>query len=251
MSRMDGRQAKRRRCLGRDQTCEIRTRRDVPESSPSKAVPGRPRRRLPNLSTAIPMHKQKKQKASFWRRFYARWIQGYSPLLLAVMAWYLLGVVSIGTSKYLLMKPTRHVGHVPPLYLTLQQLFLGSNFLRFMLRVRAFGSTGMQPFPSHSVANTSHRARKPKRSFWRSHRTDLIMAGLYFALGFLATNYSFHRSSAAFVETIKAAEPITSAAVAVMWGIETLGPPEISSLAGIVTGVALSTWGNAGESNNR
>jgi drug/metabolite transporter (DMT)-like permease len=47
------------------------------------------------------------------------------------------------------------------------------------------------------------------------------------------------------VETVKAAEPITSAAVAVGWGIETLGSREVASLLAIVSGVLLSTWGNA------
>ena len=84
-----------------------------------------------------------------------------------------------------------------------------------------------------------------RSSFWKSHRTDLIMAGVYFALGFLTTNVSFQRSAAAYVETIKAAEPITSASVAVLWGIETLSPPEVTSLAAIVTGVLLSTLGNS------
>jgi drug/metabolite transporter (DMT)-like permease len=71
------------------------------------------------------------------------------------------------------------------------------------------------------------------------------LTALYFTFGFLATNYSFERSSASFVETVKAAEPITSAAVAVGWGIETLGSREVASLLAIVSGVLLSTWGNA------
>lgn len=78
------------------------------------------------------------------------------------------------------------------------------------------------------------------------------MAGIYFAMGFLTTNLSFQRSAAAYVETIKAAEPITSAGIAVLWGIETLSPPEVTSLAAIVSGVLLSTLGNArGETPGR
>lgn len=68
---------------------------------------------------------------------------------------------------------------------------------------------------------------------------------MYFSLGFLTTNLSFQRSAASYVETIKAAEPITSAIVAVLWGIETLSSQEVSSLAAIVTGVLLSTVGNS------
>lgn len=133
-------------------------------SSPSKPIPGRPRRKP---LAALPTPKKKK-KSSFWRRFQARWIDGYSQIILAVMLWYLLGVVSIGTSKLLLMDPGHyhgHVGNVPPLYLTLQQLFLGSNLLRYLLRIRAFGSTGMQPFPSKPQPTTSHRSRKSKQRY--------------------------------------------------------------------------------------
>lgn len=46
------------------------------------------------------------------------------------------------------------------------------------------------------------------------------------------------------METVKAAEPITSAATAVAWGIETISYPEALSLATIVLGVLLSTLGN-------
>jgi drug/metabolite transporter (DMT)-like permease len=217
-----------------------------PEDASSKAIPGRARRRVP----LPPTPSKKKEQATFWHRFYARWIQGYSPLLVAVLLWYLLGVVSIGTSKLLLSKPSHHhdhVGNVPPLYLTLQQLFLGSNLLRFLLWIGAFGSTGLQPFPSPFVSSTtSHRSRQSKpRSFWKSHQAQLILAALYFTFGFLATNYCFERSSASFVETIKSAEPITSAVVAVGWGIETLGSREVTSLLVVVSGVLLSTWGNA------
>jgi drug/metabolite transporter (DMT)-like permease len=128
-------------------------------------------------------------------------------------------------------------------------LFLGSTLLRFLLRIRAFGSVGLQPFPPllRPTSTMSHRSRQHStpRSFWKSHQSHLILAALYFTFGFLATNYCFERSSASFVETIKAAEPLTSAAVAVAWGIETLGSREVTSLLAIVSGVLLSTWGNA------
>jgi drug/metabolite transporter (DMT)-like permease len=73
--------------------------------------------------------------------------------------------------------------------------------------------------------------------------TQLLLSAIYFTLGFLFTNYGFRSGSAAFVETIKAAEPITSASTAVAWGIERLGKEEVFSLAGIVVGVILSTFG--------
>lgn len=139
----------------------IRAAIQTNKSSPSMPIPGRPRRRKP--VTPLPAPKKKKGP-SFWKRFHARWIKGYSPLVMAVLLWYLLGVVSIGTSKLLLSSPNGHhgVGNVPPLYLTLQQLLIGSTLLRYLLRMRAFGSVGMQPFPSKPLPTTSHRSRNSK-----------------------------------------------------------------------------------------
>lgn len=78
----------------------------------------------------------------------------------------------------------------------------------------------------------------------------LLAAGTFFSVGFLTTNYAFAGSTASFVETIKASEPITSAAVATLWQIEVLGRNEILSLATIVLGVLLSTLGNDGNATN-
>jgi drug/metabolite transporter (DMT)-like permease len=74
---------------------------------------------------------------------------------------------------------------------------------------------------------------------------DLILSAVYFAFGFAATNLSFSGASAAFVETVKAAEPITSAMTAVLWRIEVLSREEGMSLLTIVAGVLLSTIGNS------
>ena len=79
--------------------------------------------------------------------------------------------------------------------------------------------------------------------------SNLVLAGLCFAMGFLATNSGFLASSAAFVETVKAAEPITSAAVAVLWKIETLSGPEGLSLGCIVVGVIISTLAHGAASS--
>jgi hypothetical protein len=134
---------------------------DENDSSPSKPVPGRPRRRHSLNPLAPP--KKKKKRASFWTRFHAKWIAGYSSLILAVLLWYNLGVISISISKLLLMNPEHgHVGNVPPLFLTLQQLCIGKTLLRYLLRIRAFGSAGLQPFPSNPPLATSHRSRKNK-----------------------------------------------------------------------------------------
>lgn len=75
--------------------------------------------------------------------------------------------------------------------------------------------------------------------------SNLVLAGVCFAMGFLATNSGFLAGGAAFVETVKAAEPITSATVAVMWRIETLSGPEVASLGSIVTGVLISTFAHS------
>lgn len=220
-----------------------------------RPLPGRPKRRRDLALT-------RRKSRSFWTRLYTRWIQGivtsFSSLFLALVLWYSLGVVSIGSSKLLLSQHERMlVGNIPPLLLTLQQLLVGSTLLRFLLQIRFLDSVGLQPWPSTSVDSVSLTSRRlQKLSTLSSERKDsfvsgllfcqpsLLLAGVYFCLGFLATNYGFSCSSPAFVETIKAAEPITSASVAVWWGIEVLSRPERSSLAAIVAGVLLSTYGN-------
>jgi drug/metabolite transporter (DMT)-like permease len=207
-----------------------------------------------------------------------------SKLVLAVILWYTLGILSISTSKLLLttsqVAPNHpryfhHVGGVPPLFLTLQQFLLGSTFLRFLLSMNFLNSPGLQPWsvvhslgtPSHGDNhNHSNNHNNNGRQFKRSssngnsnqasmlatlsqllqarHTRYVLLAGTFFTIGFLATNMGFSGSSAAFVETIKAAEPITSAALCVLWKIEYLSPPEMASLASIVAGVVLSTVGN-------
>ncbi len=85
-----------------------------------------------------------------------------------------------------------------------------------------------------------------------NHRihNQLLLSSIYFTIGFLLTNVGFRTGSAAFVETVKAAEPITSAATAVFWGIERLGPEEVASLGGIIIGVVCSTLGHGGPSSS-
>jgi len=72
---------------------------------------------------------------------------------------------------------------------------------------------------------------------------QLFLTAIYCVGGYLLTNIGFKSGSAAFVETVKAAEPFTSASVAILWGIERLGCGEIISLVGIVLGVVFSTLG--------
>ena len=194
---------------------------------------------------------------------------------LAILLWYLLGVISIASSKVLLSSHD-----VPPLLLTLQQLMIGMTMLRTLLGMqqatcedwdcgvqgnrsdagvcRTFGR--VQPIPMQGGASgggggdafnattleTTARMFKRKSSDSKADETQygivsaiislilpnaykhhihaqLLLAAIYFALGFLFTNYGFQSGSPAFVETVKAAEPITSATTAVVWGIERLG----------------------------
>lgn len=91
--------------------------------------------------------------------------------------------------------------------------------------------------PSPSSPSTSSAAQNKR----------LFLTAMHFALGFLFTNFGFEMGSTAFVETIKAAEPFTSAYVAAIWGIERPGRMEVLSLMGILGGVVLSTLGHRGE----
>lgn len=180
------------------------------------------------------------------------------------------------------------IGQVPPLFLTLQQFLIGSTLLRALLHFGFLGSPGLQPWPianrhhSHPLhhgiqqyhpngnsnggsastpspyaTSKSNKALDDNPS-WQNivaailneyQPQQLFLAAVYFSCGFLATNFGFASTSASFVETIKAAEPITSATVAVLWGIEVLSHPEMGSLGVIVAGVLLSTLGNGGEAH--
>lgn len=192
----------------------------------------------------------------------------YIPLLIAIVLWYSLGVVSIATSKMLLSEPHQNHHHtrtnwaIPPMFLTLQQLLIGMCLLRLLLHLRFMNSPGLQPWPGQiSPLSLFYKQRNKKTSIISKHSSrsrrgfripsyfrNLLLTGIYFSLGFLATNCAFHGSSAAFVETIKASEPISSAVIAVLWGIETLTPPEIASLCSIIFGVVLSIIGNRASS---
>ncbi|KAG7356653.1 triose-phosphate transporter family protein [Nitzschia inconspicua] len=208
----------------------------------------------------------------------------HSKLVVAVVLWYSLGVVSISTSKVLLtpyswndeadddkqqqtLQFLQHVGGVPPLWLTLQQLLLGSTFLRFLLSIQFLDTPGLYRMEKilamakispcteteqyRSEMQLLYHALWPKSNERQKTQTSpatlsyLIQAGICFSMGFLATNLAFGVASPAFVETVKAAEPITSAILAVAWKIDTMTPLEVTGLAGIISGVVLSTLGGS------
>lgn len=168
-----------------------------------------------------------------------------ASLWIAVLLWYSLGVLSIATSKLLL---TGDGGiRVSPLALTLQQLLIGSSLLRFLLRIGFMGSSGLKAWPPSGAASKEH-TNDVQGASSAFGRRELFMAAICFSLGFLATNYGFAGSAASFVETVKAAEPLTSATVAAVYGIETITMQQKASLGTIVAGVLLSTLGHGGNS---
>ena len=70
---------------------------------------------------------------------------------------------------------------------------------------------------------------------------NLLLCGLCFSSGFVLTNMSFFLSSAPAVETVKSAEPITSALIATFGGVDTITLSESGCLALLIFGVLLST----------
>lgn len=192
-----------------------------------------------------------------------------------IASWYLLGVVAIVSTKLLLME-----WNVPPLFLTFQQLLLASSLLR--LRLVAFSHAGAQPMPVLTVRlrrgksasdndnvsvedqacfadGTEHSnesvsflttAGKPSDDDEENDDStaplDFYLAGLFNCMDFLASNTAFSASTANFVETIKASDPITTTTVALVYGVDRLGLMEAGSLLLLVSGILLSTWGNGG-----
>jgi len=138
-----------------------------------------------------------------------------TPLL--ILIWYSLGVVSISTSKILLSRYTS------PLILSVQQFFLGQIYLSQLI-------------------DTSIKDIKV------SYEKNLILCSLFFSAGFVLTNFSFNLTSAPAVETVKSGEPITSAIIATLGGVDSITIPEVGSLLVLIAGVLLSTSsGAAGE----
>jgi drug/metabolite transporter (DMT)-like permease len=223
---------------------------------PIQALPGRPRRRK-----ASGRQSRRHSSGLFLSGMPQRiWILcctkgsnlgSTASLFISVLLWYSLGVCSIASSK-LLLTGSVHSGsiRVYPLTLTLQQLFIGSTMLRVLLEIRFLGSSGYKPWPRYDDATKGHVNGGDTVSSPQGRR-ELFMAAMCFALGFLATNYGFSGSAASFVETVKAAEPLTSATVAAVYGIETITLPQKISLGTIVLGVLVSTLGSGGNSSQK
>jgi drug/metabolite transporter (DMT)-like permease len=189
-------------------------------------------------------------------------------VVVALMAWYGISVFSIVTTKILVQN-----WNCPPLVLTVQQLILGTLLLRFVLFLRDgaiqpwpwdITSTGVtissmndppsNEFPQHAKSFESPRAatmanellldRMKRQLPWLKH-PNFVLSGVFNSCDFLATNFAFSLSSAHFVETIKASEPITTTAIALFWKVDGVSMMEATSLCVLITGVILSTWGNS------
>jgi hypothetical protein len=143
----------------------------VTRAVPGKATRQRRRRKRPNPKSAP----RRKSSKTFIQRLYLQRIRPLivkpvskmSSLFLAVVLWYSLGVISISTSKLLLLKSKlppgsnryyQHVGGVAPLVLTLQQLLLGITFLRLLLSIRCLQSPGIQPLASLCGPDSSSKS---------------------------------------------------------------------------------------------
>lgn len=191
------------------------------------------RKRRTQRLKSIHIQKKKRNQKSF--SFLQLNNQSDFLLYAAVLLWYLLGVLSISTTKVLLRDYGSSV--VTPLFLTLQQLFIGIVFLKSWIYM-----SGKYPLklPYQNLLKFSNKNNSEYLGY-----DKLVLSATFFTVGFWLTNLSFSDADASFVETIKASEPITSAALAVIWGIEQLSLKEVTSLIGIILGVVISTLGNA------
>lgn len=149
----------------------------------------------------------------------------------SVAVWFGMGVVAICTTKLLL-------ADVPPLLLTLQQFTLSSTLLRIVLRIK---DGGARPWPWKETQTKVHS----------SPNMEFILAGLFNGLDFLASANAFHSAPPSFVETIKSSDPITTTAVALLFGMDSIqSRVESFSLLLLLIGVMLSTLGNQNDSSS-
>jgi drug/metabolite transporter (DMT)-like permease len=76
------------------------------------------------------------------------------------------------------------------------------------------------------------------------------LMGVFDGLDFLSTAIGFSLANASFVETVKSIQPITTTAVALFFGIDTLQRSEAVAMAVIITGVFCATLGNVEGQND-
>jgi drug/metabolite transporter (DMT)-like permease len=194
-------------------------------------------------------------------------------LMVLVVVWYSIGVASICTTKILADQG------IPPLVLTFQQLLLSSILLRIHL-----GITGeVQPLPkvvlskfqtilrchrpireskeddthnsNHANSNIDDEVDKTVTYAGKLPSNDHLyihfgLMGVFDGLDFLSTAIGFTMANASFVETVKSSQPITTTAVALFFGIDTLQRTEALAMAVIVAGVFCATLGNTDDQND-
>lgn len=174
---------------------------------------------------------------------------------IVITLWYCLGVISISTTKILLRDWYRY--GLTPLLLTLQQFIIGWQLLGFIVTSRRRHTTSHGESRPSTLCNPRlpwniyqlYNFRHVDNSI-RTTSQYLLLSSICFTMGFFATNLGFQLGHANFVETVKASEPMTSAWVAALWGIETLNKGEIGSLLVICMGVVMSTIGNTHSNGN-
>lgn len=183
------------------------------------------------LKEMHPLHHSKSdlRLAPLWRN--------HVIIAFSIASWYVLGFISIITTKILLTD-----WKVPPLLLTFQQLLCGSMVLYVVLLT----TNKTQPWPWDNEPSNSTFEK-----FFRLQHADFILTGLFNSLDFLASNTAFSQSAASFVETVKASEPITTSAAALAYGLDRVERKESIGLSVLVLGVLLSTWGNAESTGKR
>jgi len=217
-----------------DETKLTSTRRRMMTSSTSSRI-GKKAQHESNGSESSSLQRDSKGKPIHQKS--GRWSFNTSrvEIPVAVLFWYILGVLSISTTKVLL-SDYEHVG-ITPLFITVQQLLIGLFFLRLWIFFK-------NKAPSYPISFVKI-ASLPKADSDNLGYGKLFISATFFSLGFWLTNLSFSGADASFVETIKASEPISSASLAVWYGLERMSSKEVYSLVGICVGVVVSTLGNA------
>ena len=211
------------------------TRRRTTTTSASLKIGQKEHNGDSNISESQNLQRDSKGKPI--HKYKRKWSLNNSRLEIpiAVLLWYLLGVLSISTTKVLLTD-YQHLG-MTPMFLTAQQLLIGAFFLRLWIFIK----NGIPPHPIPFKQIVSFSEGKANNFGYNK----LFLSAIFFTLGFWLTNLSFSGADASFVETIKASEPISSAGLAVWYGLEVMSPKEVYSLVGICAGVVISTLGNA------
>ena len=162
----------------------------------------------------------------------------------AIAGWYIGGNYTIISAKILLSD-----WGVPPLLLTLQQLVASALVLHLVL---AFQDK-KEPWPSWQQHIISKRDRIQQRNGKKDIRNTsngehfyyFLLLGLFNCMDYLATNAGFSGSAASFVEILKSSEPLSTATVALLCGIDRLNRDEAIGLTVLIMGVILSTWGTS------